>query len=149
MKMQRPKHLLKKKIIRKEILSSSLTRTLFTKHLQHNFIQDVMNQELSLCKEKKKDLITDLESSANQYTLVQSMITRQDELLKRLFAQTLYLSFLKTIKLFHSIFDGVYGSREENALEIELDLLESQKDTIQVKTMFSSQGSCIHLIFDK
>ena len=42
-----------------------------------------------------------------------------------------FISFLKTVK-FHSIFDGVYGSREENALEIELDLLESQKDTIQV-----------------
>ena len=36
------------------------------------------------------------------------------------------------ISLFYSIFDGSYGSNEENALEIKLDLLESQRDTIQV-----------------
>ena len=35
-----------------------------------------------------------------------------------------------------SIFDGMYGSREENALEIQLDLLESQKDTIQVIILY-------------
>ena len=36
-----------------------------------------------MCKEKKKDLIADLENSSNQYALVESMLTRQDELLKR------------------------------------------------------------------
>ena len=56
-----------------------------------------MNQELSLCMEKKKDLIADLESSANQYTLVQSMITRQDELLKRFFGLTYYSKSPKII----------------------------------------------------
>ena len=47
------------------------------------FLQNIINQELSMCKEKKKDLIADLENSSNQYALVESMLTRQDELLKR------------------------------------------------------------------
>ena len=42
-----------------------------------------MNQELSLCEGRKKELIADMENLSNQYSLAQSMLTRQDELLKR------------------------------------------------------------------
>ena len=48
------------------------------------------------------------------------------------------------ILLLHSIFDGSYGSSEENALEIKLDLLESQKDTIEVNTIHSFDEPICH-----
>ena len=50
-----------------------------------------MTQELCLYEEKKKELIADLENTANQYSLVQSMLTRQDELLKRYLHLTYHL----------------------------------------------------------
>ena len=48
------------------------------------------------------------------------------------------------ILLLHRIFDGSYGSSEENALEIKLDLLESQKDTIEVNTIHSLDEPICH-----
>ena len=50
-----------------------------------------------MCKEKKKDLIADLENSSNQYALVESMLTRQDELLKRFTC----LTFCRKLILLH------------------------------------------------
>ena len=45
--------------------------------------QEIINQELSLCEGRKKELIAEMEDLSNQYSLAQSMLTRQDELLKR------------------------------------------------------------------
>ena len=63
-----------------------------------------MNQELSLCEERKRELIANMENLSNQYCLAQSMLTRQDELLKRFFCLG-YLSICRIGKVLLSSSD--------------------------------------------
>ena len=59
-----------------------------------------MNRELSLCTERKTDLIAELEKLSNQFAVLQSMLTRQDELLKRCILSLTFINIKLSIDFF-------------------------------------------------
>lgn len=90
-------------------------------------------KELESFLEKKKRLISDLECMSNQYAVIESMYSRQDEILRRYTIPCIYSSPSLMLLLIR-MFDGNYGSAEENCLEQKLDQLELQQGIIQVET---------------
>ena len=101
-------------------------------------------KELESFLEKKKRLISDLECMSNQYAVIESMHSRQDEILRRYTIPCIYSSPSLMLLLIR-MFDGNYGSAEENCLEQKLDQLELQQGIIQVETDSFIQSTYPHI----